>query len=133
MTHPAIRQAADLEHRPGGSMLLSTTDDVHGYRVVKTLGIVRGNAVRVRNVGVDILAAFRNLVGGEVSGYTKMLAQTREQSLDRMRAEALAMGANAVVGVRMTTSMIMQGAAEIMCYGTAAVAEPESESESESE
>ena len=106
-------------------MLLSTTDEAPGYRVVKVLGIVRGNAVRVRNVGVDILAGFRNLIGGEVTGYTKMLAQTREQSLDRMRAEALALGGNAVVGVRITTSMVMQGAAEILCYGTAVVLEPE--------
>lgn len=125
MTHPAIRQAADLQHRPGGDMLLATTDVAPGYRVVRTLGIVRGNAVRVRNVGVDFLAAFRNLVGGEVTGYTKMLGQTREQSLDRMRAEALAIGANAVLGLRMTTSMVMQGAAEILCYGTAVVLEPE--------
>ena len=106
-------------------MLLATTDDAPGHRVVKSLGIVRGNAVRVRNIGVDILAGFRNLVGGEVTGYTKMLAQTREQALDRMRAEALALGGNAIVGVRMTTSMVMQGAAEILCYGTAAVIEPE--------
>ena len=84
MNHPAIRQAADLEHRPAGSMLLSTTDAAPGYRIVRTLGLVRGNAVRVRNMGVDILAAFRNIVGGEVHGYTKMLAQTREQSLDRV-------------------------------------------------
>jgi uncharacterized protein YbjQ (UPF0145 family) len=113
-------------------MLLTTTDDAPGHRVVRTLGIVRGNAVRVRNIGVDILAGFRNLVGGEVSGYTKMLAQTREQALDRMRAEALALGGNAVLGLRMTTSMVMQGAAEILCYGTAAVLEPEEPSPSPS-
>ena len=125
MTHPAIRQAADLQNRPAGAMLVSTADTIAGYRVVRALGLVRGNAVRVRNVGVDILAAFRNLVGGEVAGYTKMLAQTREQSLDRMRAEALALGANGVVALRITTSMVMQGAAEILCYGTAVLVEPE--------
>ena len=122
MTHPALPHSQEIAHRPG-EMMLSTADDVPGARVVHTLGLVRGNAVRVRNIGVDILASFRNLIGGEVGGYTKMLAQTREQALDRMRAEALALGANAVVGLRMTTSMVMQGAAEILCYGTAVVVE----------
>lgn len=105
-------------------MLLTTTDEVPGHRVVRMIGLVRGNTVRVRNVGVDILAAFRNLVGGEIADYTKMLGQSREQSLDRMRAEALRLGANAVVAVRFTTSAVMQGAAEILVYGTAVVVEP---------
>ncbi|RMG94152.1 MAG: YbjQ family protein [Deltaproteobacteria bacterium] len=100
-------------------MLLATTDELPGFEIVEVLGLVRGNAVRVRHLGVDILAGFRNLVGGEVRGYTKMLAETREQALDRLRAAALARGADAVVGVRVTTSMVMQGAAEILCYGTA--------------
>ena len=123
MNHPALPQPHELAQR-AGDMMLSTADTIPGARRVRTLGLVRGNAVRVRNIGVDILASFRNLVGGEVGGYTKMLAQTREQALDRMRAEALALGANAVVGLRMTTSMVMQGAAEILCYGTAVVVEP---------
>ena len=102
-------------------MLLSTTDEVAGHAIVSVLGMVRGNTVRVRNIGVDLIAGLRNLVGGEVTGYTKMLAESREQSLDRMRAEALRLGANAVVGVRFTTSTVMQGAAEILVYGTAVV------------
>lgn len=106
-------------------MLMATTDAVPGHRVVKVLGLVRGNTVRTRNLGVDFLAGLRNLVGGEVGGYTKMLAQSREQSLDRMRAEALALGANAVLAVRLTTATVMQGAAEILAYGTAVVLEPE--------
>ena len=112
-----------LQHHRG-AMLVVTSDEVPGHRIVQTLGLVRGNAVRVRHIGVDILASFRNLVGGEVRGYTEMLAQTREQALDRMRAEALQLGANAIVAARMTTSMVMQGAAEILAYGTAVVVKP---------
>jgi uncharacterized protein YbjQ (UPF0145 family) len=113
-----------MQHVPGASMLLSTTEVVAGHRVVRTLGLVRGNTVRVRNVGADILAAFRNLVGGEIDQYTRMLAQAREQAMDRMRAEALALGANSIICVRFTTSTVMQGAAEILAYGTAAIVEP---------
>jgi uncharacterized protein YbjQ (UPF0145 family) len=124
MNHPAVRDSAALAGKPGGDLLMSTTDDVPGYRVVRVLGLVRGNTVRVRNIGVDIFAAFRNLIGGEISDYTKMLAESREQSLDRMRAEALQRGANAILAVRFTTSTVMQGAAEILVYGTAVVVEP---------
>ena len=106
-------------------MMLATTDIAPGYRVTKVLGLVRGNTVRTRNVGMDLLAGLRNIVGGEVSQYTAMLAQSREQSLDRLRAEALALGANAVLGLRITTSTVMAGAAEILAYGTAVVIEPE--------
>lgn len=106
-------------------MLVTTTDEAPGYRVVRVLGLVRGNTVRTRNIGADILAGLRNLVGGEVNEYTKMLAQSREQSIDRMRAEALALGANGILGVRFTTSTVMQGAAEILAYGTAVVLEPQ--------
>jgi uncharacterized protein YbjQ (UPF0145 family) len=109
----------------GHGILMATTENVAGYRVVKALGLVRGNTVRTRNLGVDFMASLRNLVGGEVGGYTKMLAQSREQSLDRMRAEALALGANAILGVRIVTATVMQGAAEILAYGTAAIVEPE--------
>jgi uncharacterized protein YbjQ (UPF0145 family) len=125
MTHPAVAASAALQGKPHGELMIVTTDDVPGHRIVRVLGLVRGNTVRVRNIGVDIFAAFRNLVGGEISDYTKMLAQSREQSLDRMRAEALQRGANAVVAVRFTTSTVMQGAAEILVYGTAVVLEPE--------
>lgn len=103
---------------------MTSTDDLPGYRVVKTLGLVRGNTVRARNVGVDFLAGLKSLVGGEIGDYTQMLAQSREQSIDRMRAEALSLGANAILAVRFTTSTVMQGAAEILVYGTAVVVEP---------
>jgi uncharacterized protein YbjQ (UPF0145 family) len=108
-------------------MLLSTTETIAGHRVVNVLGLVRGNTVRVRNIGVDFLASLRNLIGGEITDYTKMLAQSREQSLDRMRAEALSLGANAILAVRFTTSTVMQGAAEILVYGTAVVVAPTGE------
>ena len=124
MVHPAIAGSAALTGKPQGELLVVTTDDVPGFRVVRVLGLVRGNTVRVRNIGVDIFAAFRNLVGGEISDYTKMLAESREQSLDRMRAEALQRGANAILAARFTTSTVMQGAAEILVYGTAVVVEP---------
>lgn len=107
----------------GGLIMIVTTDTIPGYAIVQTLGLVRGNTVRTRNVGVDILAGLRNLVGGEVEGYTKMLAQSREQALDRLRAECLAKGGNAVVGLRITTASVMQGAAEILAYGTAVIIE----------
>ncbi len=106
-----------------GGLLMVTTDDLPGYRIVQVIGLVRGNTVRTRNVGVDFLAGLRNLVGGEVEGYTKMLSQSREQALDRLRSECLARGGNAVVGLRMTTAAVMQGAAEILAYGTAVVVE----------
>ena len=104
-----------------------TTDTLPGHRIVRVVGLVRGNTVRTRNIGADFLAGLRNLVGGEVGHYTAMLAQSREQSLDRMRAQALELGANAVVGLRITTSTVMQGAAEILAYGTAVVVEPSGE------
>lgn len=107
----------------GGLIMIVTTDTIPGYAIVQTLGLVRGNTVRTRNVGVDILAGLRNLVGGEVEGYTKMLAQSREQALDRLRAECIAKGGNAVVGLRITTAAVMQGAAEILAYGTAVIIE----------
>ena len=122
MTLPVTRTTDSLQ-LPGG-LLMSSTDALVGHRIVRTLGLVRGNTVRVRNIGVDLLAAFRNLVGGEIAEYTRMLAQSREQALDRMRAHALSMGANAIVAVRFTTSTVMQGAAEILVYGTAVVVEP---------
>jgi uncharacterized protein YbjQ (UPF0145 family) len=112
-----------LNHSQG--LLLVTTDTVPGYRIVRVLGLVRGNTVRTRNIGVDFFAGLRTLVGGEVGGYTTMLAQSREQALDRLRAECLSLRGNAVVGLRMTTSTVMQGAAEMMAYGTAVVIESE--------
>ncbi|MCB9741328.1 MAG: YbjQ family protein [Alphaproteobacteria bacterium] len=122
MTSPASH-AADLSHRPDG-LPIYTLEQVPGYRVVRVIGLVRGNTIRARHIGNDIMAGLRTLVGGEISEYTKMMAESREQALDRMRAEALERGANAVIGVRITTSTVMQGAAEILSYGTAVVLEP---------
>jgi len=116
--------ASDLIHRPNG-LPLFTLEEVPGYRVTKCIGLVRGNTIRARNVGRDIMAAFKTLIGGEITEYTKMIAESREQALDRMRAEAVERGANAVVGVRCTTAMIMQGTAEILAYGTAVIIEEE--------
>ncbi len=106
-------------------MIVATTDAVPGYRIVRTLGLVRGNTIRTRHLGKDILAAFKNLVGGEVMEYTKMLAESREQAIDRMIEDAEAVGANAIVGLRFTTASMMQGAAELLAYGTAVVVEEE--------
>lgn len=104
-------------------MIITTTDDIPGKRILKTLGLVRGNTIRCRHLGRDIMAQLRNLVGGEVSDYTKMIAEAREQSLDRLIAEAESMGANAVTGLRFSTSYIMAGSAELLAYGTAVVIE----------
>lgn len=105
-------------------MILSTTEAITGYRIVRNLGMVRGNTVRARHVGRDITAALRSLVGGEITEYTKVLAESREQALDRMIAEAEALGANAVVAIRFQTSVVMSGAAELLCYGTAVAVDP---------
>ena len=106
-------------------MIVTTTGSIAGKKMVRTLGLVRGNTIRARHVGKDIQAMFRNLVGGEVSEYTKMLAESREQALDRMVEEAESLGSNAVIEVRFITSMVMQGAAELLAYGTAVVIEDE--------
>jgi len=100
-------------------MIISTTDHVEGYRVVSVKGLVRGATVRARHLGRDVLASFRNLAGGEVLEYTKMLAEAREQAIDRLIEEAEALGADAVIGFRFQTSTIMRGAAEMLAYGTA--------------
>ncbi|MFO8014112.1 MAG: YbjQ family protein [Phycisphaerae bacterium] len=105
-------------------MILVTTDTVPGQRITKVLGLVRGNTIRARHVGQDIKAAFRNLIGGEVLEYTKLMAESREQAIDRMIDTARELGANAVVGLRFTTSEIMGGAAELLAYGTAVVVTP---------
>jgi uncharacterized protein YbjQ (UPF0145 family) len=104
-------------------MMLVTTENIPGKTITKTLGLVRGNTIRARHVGRDIAAALRNIVGGEITDYTKMMAESREQALDRMVEEAEGLGANAVIGVRVTTSMIMQSASEILAYGTAVIVE----------
>ncbi|MDZ7270362.1 MAG: YbjQ family protein [candidate division KSB1 bacterium] len=104
-------------------MYVATTETIPGKKVVRYLGLVRGNTIRARHVGHDIMAGLRNLVGGEISDYTKMLSESREQALDRMLEQAKALGANAVVGLRFSTSMVMSAAAEILAYGTAVVVE----------
>lgn len=104
-------------------MILVTTYQVPGKTIVKNLGMVKGNTIRARHLGRDILAFLRNIVGGEIRDYTKMMAESREQALDRIVEEAEALGANAIVSVRITTSMIMQSASEILIYGTAVVVE----------
>ena len=106
-------------------MIVSPGATVAGHRIVKTFGLVKGNTIRARHVGKDILAGLKNLIGGEIEEYTKMLAESREQAVDRMCDEALRMGANAVVDVRFATSYIMGQASEIMAYGNAVVVEPE--------
>lgn len=106
-------------------MIVTTTPGIAGKRIVRTIGLARGNSVRARHIGRDILAALRNIVGGEVTEYTKLLAESREQALDRMVEEARQLGANAVVGVRFVTSMVAAGMAELLAYGTAVVVEDE--------
>ena len=100
-------------------MLLSTSSEISGKKVIKHLGLVKGNTIRARHLGRDIVAGLRGVVGGEISEYTKMMAESREQALDRMIDEAKGLGANAIVSIRFTTSMVMSGAAEILIYGTA--------------
>ena len=105
-------------------MILSTTDAIPGRTIRSVLGIVRGNTVRAAHASDDLSAWMKNLVGGEISEYTKLLAASREQAFDRMRAEARALGADAIVGVRITSSEITEGAAEILVYGTAVRLDP---------
>jgi uncharacterized protein YbjQ (UPF0145 family) len=104
-------------------MILSTADTVGGMKVVKVLGIVRGNSIRARHIGHDIAAGIKGLIGGEIHDYTKLMAESREQAIDRMVDAANALGANAIVAVRFTTSSVMQGAAELLAYGTAVIVE----------
>ncbi|MBD3233721.1 MAG: heavy metal-binding domain-containing protein [candidate division Zixibacteria bacterium] len=106
-------------------MIIVTSDSIPGKRIVEVYGIVRGNTIRARHLGRDLMAVIRNIVGGEVSDYTKMIAESREQAIDRMAAEAQALGANAIVTTRLSTSSMMQGAAELLAYGTAVKVEDE--------
>jgi uncharacterized protein YbjQ (UPF0145 family) len=106
-------------------MLVVTSETVANHRIVKSLGLVRGNTVRARHVGKDILAGLRNIVGGEIHEYAKLMAESREQTLDRMVAQAERLGGNAIIATRFTTSVMMGGAAELLAVGTAVVIEPE--------
>lgn len=102
-------------------MILVTTPIITNKEIIETLGIARGSTVRARNVGQDIFAGLKNLIGGEISEYTKLQAQSREQALQRMQEDAEQLGANAIINVRLTTSMVMQGCSEILAYGTAVI------------
>lgn len=107
-------------------MIIVTSPEIPGKKIKHTLGLVRGNTIRARHVGKDIMAGLRNLVGGEVTEYAKLLAESREQALDRMQEEAEQLGANAIISLQFQTSVIMGGAAEMMAYGTVVVLEEES-------
>ena len=106
-------------------MFVSTSEEISGRSIARTLGMVRGNTIRARHLGRDITAGLRSLVGGEVAEYTKLFAEAREQALDRMIEEAQSLGANGVIEIRFSTSMVMAGAAELLVYGTAVVTEDE--------
>lgn len=101
------------------AMIMTTQDELADHEIYETLGLVRGNTIRARHVGKDIVAGLRTLVGGEIYEYTKMLAEAREQAIDRMIEEAQGLGADAIVCLRFTTSPVMAGAAELLAYGTA--------------
>lgn len=101
------------------NIIVVSSETVAGETISQHLGVVRGNTIRARHIGKDILAVFRNIVGGEINEYTKLIGESREQALDRMVDEAQQLGADAIVSVRFTTSMIAQGAAELLAYGTA--------------
>lgn len=107
-------------------MISATTESIPGHEIVEVFGIARGNVVRARAIGKDIMANLRSVVGGEIHEYTQLVAQSREQSIDRMQENAAEMGGNAVVGVRFTTSVMLNGSAELLAYGTAVRIEPKS-------
>lgn len=104
-------------------MIIASSSTIAGKRIVKTLGLVRGNTIRARHIGKDIVAVFKNILGGEIEEYTKLMAESREQAIDRMIAKAEELGANAIMDVRFSTSYIMANAAEILVFGTAVVVE----------
>jgi len=104
-------------------MIITTTSQIEGKKIVKTLGLVKGSTIRARHLGKDIMAAFRGMAGGEITEYTKMMAEAREEALRRIVEDAEKQGANAIVGLRFTTSMIMQNAAEVLAYGTGVISE----------
>ena len=106
-------------------MILTTTGILPGKRITEALGLAQGNTIRARHLGRDILAGLKNLVGGEIGQYTQMMAEARKQAIERMTADAEALGDDAVLGVRFTTTSVMQGAAELLAYGTAVRCENE--------
>ena len=104
-------------------MIVTTTEKIEGKKIKKTIGMVKGSTIRARHLGRDIMAGFRGMVGGEITEYTKMMAEAREEAIQRMIEDAEKQGANAIISVRFTTSMIMQNAAEVLAYGTGVVSE----------
>lgn len=104
-------------------MIIMTTENFPGKKVTKVMGLVRGNSIRAINFGKDLAAKFKNLLGGEITEYTKMMAESREQAIDRMIEDAESIGANAIIGVRFATTSMMQSAAELLVYGTAVILE----------
>lgn len=104
-------------------MIIVTSDHIEGKKTVKTLGMVKGSTIRARHMGRDIVAGLRSIVGGEISEYTKLMAEAREQAIQRMVEQAEGMGANAIVDTRFVTSMVMSGASELLVYGTAVIVE----------
>lgn len=107
-------------------MIVTNTETVPGYRIADIRGLVQGNTVRAKHAGRDIAASFKNLVGGELTGYTELLTESRRQAMERMLAQAQQLGANGVLNVRFTTSAVSAGAAELYAYGTAVILEPSS-------
>ena len=106
-------------------MIVTPASSIAGHRVAKTLGLARGNTIRARHMGKDILAVFKNIVGGEIEEYTKMMGEAREQAIDRMVSDADSLGANAITDMRFSTAYVMGSAAEIVAYGNAVVIEPD--------
>ena len=104
-------------------MIITTAERIEGKTIVKTIGLVKGNTIRARNISRDMMALVKNVVGGEITDYTQMMTEAREQAVQRMVEDAKSKGANAIVGARFTTSMIMQNASEVLAYGTAVVLE----------
>jgi len=104
-------------------MIVTTTEHIEGKNIKKTVGMVKGSTIRAKHIGKDIMAAFRGMAGGEITEYTKMMAEAREEAIQRMVEDAEKQGANAIISVRFTTSMIMQNAAEVLAYGTGVVSE----------
>ena len=104
-------------------MIITTSAQIEGKRITKTIGLVKGSTIRARHAGKDIMAAFRGIVGGEITEYTKMMAEAREEAIQRMIEDAQKQGGNAIVSMRFTTSMVMTSAAEILAYGTAVIVE----------
>lgn len=104
-------------------MIITTAEKIEGRNITRSIGLVKGSTIRARHVGRDIMAGLRSIVGGEIIDYTKMMAEAREQALQRLVEDVEAQGANAIVGLRFTTSMVMQNASEILAYGTGVVME----------